>query len=174
MQGLPQTDPLANLNPIHTPPDVSVWPLAWGWWLVIAALLVTVLLLAFFVVRHRQFNRARRSALALLEDISPRQADWPARCNALLKRVAVTYYPTEEVASLFGEKWREFLCYCLPRRHVSRVNKGLELLSSQRFIANPDHAAYSDCIDACRLWLKYARLNKPHGSVATSTGGEHV
>ena len=37
-------DPLAQLNDIQTPSDVDWWPLAWGWWAVIAlALLIIVL-----------------------------------------------------------------------------------------------------------------------------------
>ena len=62
-------DPLAQLKDIHLPDAVGLWPLAWGWW-VLLILLVLIALTAFLMLRrHRQRNRYRAAALAELQQL---------------------------------------------------------------------------------------------------------
>ena len=117
------TDPasLQNLNDIVIPPDVSWWPLAPGWYVVAAILLLLVVWFIFRSLRHRKDNRYRITALrefrTLAEDI--RQGQNPdtslRQIPGLLKRTALSAYPRNEVASLHGEDWHRFLNSTVPR-----------------------------------------------------------
>lgn len=110
-----QTDPLAELRDIHVPGLIETWPPAPGWLLI--AVLGVLALLAFCVWLYRRWraNRYRREAIRELKHL---HANWLndnddraylLAVQGLLKRVALTGFPREDVASLTGEAWVRFL-----------------------------------------------------------------
>lgn len=94
---------LDRLHDLVTPPPVPWWPPAPGWAIVLALFALLLLAVLLKVFMHWQANRYRREALAMLENTPP------AGLSALLKRVALTVWPREEVADLTGEPWLQFL-----------------------------------------------------------------
>ncbi len=88
---MPVENPLLKLKDIYLPPPVSFWPPAPGWW--ILALLFTLVLIFGGI----QFEKAP-DELALLRSLSQ-----------LLRRLALTFYTNEQVASLHGTAWLDFL-----------------------------------------------------------------
>lgn len=94
---------LDRLHDLVTPPPVPWWPPAPGWAIVLALFALLLLGLLLKVFMHWQANRYRREALSLLENTPP------AGLSALLKRVALTVWPREEVADLTGDRWLRFL-----------------------------------------------------------------
>lgn len=95
---------LQDLNSIVTPEPVGWLPLAPGW-----IVLGVVLGLALVVVAWRRWlrwrdQRYRREALRELADMTD-----PAELPGLLKRTALSAWPREEVASLSGAAWHQFL-----------------------------------------------------------------
>jgi hypothetical protein len=111
----PDPTSLDRLHDIVTPPPVSWWPPAPGWYWVMGFALVVVLALAVKSFSRWQHNRYRREALAefaRLKDKLKTPGERPATLLALselLKRTALTAFPREEVATLTGTKWFEFL-----------------------------------------------------------------
>ena len=96
---------LDNLYDIVESAPVSLWwPLAPGWWVLIALLTVAALigLCRFLLKRHR--NAYRRWALKELDALEE-----PGMLPTLLKRVALAAYPREEVGALSGRAWLSFL-----------------------------------------------------------------
>ena len=96
---------LENLHDLVIPVPVPWWPPAPGWVIVSAVL---VMVLGWWLIRtiqHWQSNSYRREALVLLEKIGGSEAELPT----LIKRVALSAYPRERVASLTGEQWLAFL-----------------------------------------------------------------
>jgi hypothetical protein len=96
---------LENLHDLVMPVPVPWWPPAPGWFIV-SAVLVTVL--GWWLIRaiqQWQSNSYRREALILLGKIDGSGAELPI----LIKRVALSAYPRERVASLTGEQWLAFL-----------------------------------------------------------------
>ncbi|MCU7555169.1 DUF4381 domain-containing protein [Alteromonas sp. ASW11-19] len=161
MQGMPTQDPLAQLRDIHTPDPVSAWPLAWGWWCVIALVLMLVSFGVYRYVKHRRRQRPRREALRQLSAVSARDDDWPTQLNGLMKRVALVYYPSSEVAALYGEQWQQFLLKTLPARKASQAQGGLQQLNAQRYQpTTADATAFDDAVAGVRVWLRHARLPK--------------
>lgn len=104
-------DPLASLHPLRIPAEISWWPLAPGWWVLICVATILLAVLAYFWYRHRRSNAYRRFALTLLAEIDTIEEDtiWLGRTNALLKSVAVFAFPRREIAALSGEAWLAFL-----------------------------------------------------------------
>ncbi|MBV7300137.1 DUF4381 domain-containing protein [Enterovibrio paralichthyis] len=101
--------PALPLADIHLQQAPGLWPLAWGWWLVIAAVLIALLLTVHWLRLRNYRLAARQEALSALN-----AATSVADINALLKRAALSYYPREQVAGLTGERWLAFLDSQLP------------------------------------------------------------
>lgn len=103
-----------QLRDIHLPPAPDFWPLAPGWW-VVAAVLVLLIGGAAFIAWRRYRVRAReRQALRELADIEGafRQDRTPeklARISVLLRRIALSRFPRRQVAALTGHAWLGFL-----------------------------------------------------------------
>ncbi len=98
------------------PPPVSWWPLAPGWWLLIAFGLLLCLsapLLGRAVRRRRQRRTQAQQALARID---PQLGDreWLAAHNTLIKRV-LKARGREEAIRLYGEPWLDFLCESCPQ-----------------------------------------------------------
>lgn len=108
----PEQIPLRDL---HLPDPVGWWPLAPGWWLLIALLLAGVAYGLLAAWRAHRRNAPRRLALAELARL---QATWQAdrdavalgtRLSPLLRRAMLAYSPRAEVAGLTGPAWLEWL-----------------------------------------------------------------
>jgi hypothetical protein len=89
----------------------SWWPLAPGWWLMLFALLATLIAVAAVLrLRHRR-NRYRRAALNELDQLQQQSLSLEQFCQqsmALLKRTAIAAYGAN-VAGLSGREWLLFM-----------------------------------------------------------------
>ncbi|MGL4826019.1 MAG: DUF4381 domain-containing protein [Vibrionaceae bacterium] len=99
--------PLADL---HLPPEPGIWPLAWGWWLVIISNVLILSISIYSIWRYRRRHLAQKQALQRLDDCKS-----IGQLNALLKQAALSYFPREQVASLTGVQWLKFLDSFLKR-----------------------------------------------------------
>ncbi|MDQ1184475.1 DUF4381 domain-containing protein [Agrobacterium larrymoorei] len=97
---------LAQLRDIHLPQPIGWWPLAPGWWALIALVcILSVVALVWIRIRRRS---ARFLALRELEAIKPdRQDEFLAQISSLLRRVARRRSAGADV--LTGEAWSAFL-----------------------------------------------------------------
>lgn len=91
---------LANLRDIVTPTPVPWWPLAPGWWFVLAVLGLIVLLAAARWRRRWRADAYRRAALRALGE-----AESLAEIAEILKRAALIASSRTQVASLSGSSW---------------------------------------------------------------------
>lgn len=92
------------------PESISWLPETIGWKVL---LLLSLAGLAYFTVRKVQkwrANRYRRSALKFLSRVENKPTLQAIKeINQILKATAVTAYGHEQVASLYGQQWVEFL-----------------------------------------------------------------
>ena len=108
-------DHLAQLRDIHQPNMIENWPPAPGWWLLAILALVFLIVVINRCLRHWRDNQYRREAIKeineLLKDWQYHQNDqvYLTSLQELLKRVALTAFPRDKVASLTGEAWVQFL-----------------------------------------------------------------
>jgi len=104
-------NPLDQLRDIHLPADVSWWPLAYGWWLLLAVLLIAITVITVAVLRHLANNRYRKLAVAELEQLTRQNLSdsaFVAQLSALLKRAAIAKFGTQ-CAALHSDAWLAFL-----------------------------------------------------------------
>lgn len=104
-------DLLSQLRDIHYPPPISIWPLAIGWYVVFALLVLLFLLAGYLWYRYIKRHRLKKIVLMRLEKLQTMQqnADIAEELSMLLKRAALAIYPRRDVAGLFGEPWLQFL-----------------------------------------------------------------
>ena len=112
-------DPLAALHPLRDPAAIGWWPLAPGWWLLIALAVVAGAIACYYLLKRYRTNAYRRMALRQLQDIQSALHDdvegereihrAVADTNALLKSVALRIFPRHDIAALSGEAWLAFL-----------------------------------------------------------------
>jgi hypothetical protein len=94
---------LDKLHGFYQPAPPSWMPQTMGWYVVFGLLLLLTLWAVWRAVARWRRNRYRREALRQVE-----HADVHA-IPALLKRTALAAWPREQVASLSGEPWIDFL-----------------------------------------------------------------
>jgi len=112
---MPLENPLNNLKDIQLPPEVSIWPPAPGWWIL---LMVIFLLFVFFfkwIKKIIERQKPKTEAILLLNNLQNHQNNSEdallilRELSKLLRRVALTFCPEENIASLHGVAWLEFL-----------------------------------------------------------------
>lgn len=129
-----QADPLAQLRDIHLPLPIETWPPAPGWWLLVFAGIVAVLAALYWLWRSFKANTYRRDAIRQLDAILQAYEShgelrrYLEAYQRLLKRVALTRYDRELVASLSGEAWVAFLDKCTDSMEFS-IGEGQVLIT---------------------------------------------
>ena len=116
------TDPasLDNLREIILPPPVPWWPLALGWWVLLAVLCLAAVSVAFRAWRTWRANAYRRAALRELA-----AGESVAAMAEILKRTALVAYPRTDVASLSGPAWLAWLAETGGRQVPTAVTEAL-------------------------------------------------
>lgn len=107
----------SQLRDIALPEPVSWWPLAAGWWVVIALLVLTALVSIYYWLRHRAANKHRRLALQHLEEaltLYQQHADSQAylqNVNQVLKRTLLSapLNNNRSIATVSGQAWINML-----------------------------------------------------------------
>jgi len=153
----PSTLPLRDL---HLPEPIGWWPLAMGWWLLIALAVVALILLGRTYLQHRREAAARRHALRRFKEHCDEYTQHGnaiklgKQLSELLRRTMLAYAPRDEVAGLTGEDWLAWLDRDLDRPHF-QSGDGRPLIEwpyrdSDTSVDRSDVAAF---VDAVRLRL---------------------
>lgn len=133
--------PAYDLNALHDivePPVVALWPPEAGLVFLLLAFIVAVLaLICGSLLKVRQ-NRYRAAAGTLLD-----QAETVQEVSTVLKRAALTVWPREQVAPLYGRDWAKFLSSSCPG--VTFEARDFEV---------PGNPVSAEFRAAARLWLR--------------------
>lgn len=154
------TDPLAQLKDIHLPTPIGWWPLAPGWYVVLALIVFIFIFIFYCIYKNHRNAKAKNYALILLMNYQKEYekeqntALTSARISELLRRVALAYYPRREVASLHGEDWLRFL---------NETGKGIDFnLVKEMLLDAPFKTAQTmdlnPLFNTARLWIKQRRV----------------
>lgn len=146
---------LSQLRDIHLPPPVGWWPPAPGWWALAGLLLAGLIAAAWLWRRHRR-NRWRRQALLELRRLrGSDDAQLLRGLSALLRRVAISRHPRQEVAGLHGEAWLAFLDRSLGEGESFRAGPGRVLAAGPYAAAVTVEA--EPLLALCERWIKRQR-----------------
>ena len=153
---------LQNLNDIVMPATVGSWPLATGWYFLSGLLLIGLAWFGYRLLQHWMRNRYRRAALSELQLLAnrinnPEERDAVLRqIPVLLKRTALSVYPRDEVASLTGTDWHQFLNSKL--KHPLFTESIGEILDKAAYstgdLQDIDPHAATSLLGVSRLWLQ--------------------
>ena len=129
--------PLSQLRDIHLPDAVSWWPPAVGWYGLLCVGIVFIVLAMRVAWRIHSRVKPKRQALKLLSQyrshfvMHANVSLTCARVSELLKRVALTYFPRQQVAGLTGKAWIDFL---------SQTSKGCDFFAvTEELLELPYH-----------------------------------
>lgn len=108
------TNPLAELKDVHLPAHVSIFPLATGWYIVIAIIFILIAVLTWWQLRRHKKKQQQQEIFSLLKQIEANAVTTSdektiEECSILLKRVAVAKFPEQKPQLLFGKNWLQFL-----------------------------------------------------------------
>nr|WP_297349383.1 DUF4381 domain-containing protein [uncultured Glaciecola sp.] len=172
---------LANLADISVGQTPSIWPLAWGWWVLI--LLVVVIIFGTFWIATRYFNKhkLKRSALKAIENISHSESQALSKLHAILRSAVMHYFPFENLNSLRGLAWQERLQVSAKQNKQVDEQCLLQLtqLEASLYTKKPS-ISVDDAKNAVYLWIKHclppasAELQNTETSVPSRKGDKHV
>jgi hypothetical protein len=161
------SSPLDQLADIHLPASVSWWPLAIGWWILFAIILIGIG--GYFYWRKKQLRNHYRqvattelqAAFAQLKADPNNTAGYLQSVSLILRRTALTAQPTNFHSDVKGEEWLRWLdenCPALPQGKPATT-------SQQNFSAGVGRALligpYQKCPEfdqealhsLCLLWI---------------------
>lgn len=115
-----QFDP-SQLADIHLPENIGIWPIAPGWWLLLALFILLCVLIFLFSKENKNIKKSlspkqlRRLALKELTNIEKNYQfetnphETVTQLSIFLRRFALSHYHREQVASLTEKKWLSVL-----------------------------------------------------------------
>ena len=96
------------LRDIHLPNPIGWWPLAPGWWGLLALLILLIGVLIYVIRRRRRVTpiKLALTELARVEaDENMTAVQKVQALSSLVRRVVLSLRPREEVAGLLGQDW---------------------------------------------------------------------
>ena len=133
---------LAQLRPNHLPEAISYWPLAIGWWLLLASTISIISVMTYLFIIKRQKNKYRRLGLQLAKKIHKKfiehgnKRQFAHDSNRLLKKVALQAFPRQNIANLNGKEWLDFLYQSSGNKQFKTM--GAAAFGSSRFKPHQD------------------------------------
>ncbi len=166
------------LRDIHLPDAISWWPLAIGWWLLIAM----IILFGLIYYLKRRYREKRKVTQAALQELMSIKADYDENRDAqrfleklsiLLRRVCLMIFPNQNVAGIIGKDWLVFLDQCV--RQNGKVNEPLFTRKAAAAIINVpymreiqfDDIQIEEIVKISQVWINglpnypAKSLNKP-------------
>ena len=145
-------DRLAQLQDITTPEPISQFPMAIGWWLLLALIILSVFT---FIVKMNQYNTLRKIQKNAIKQIN-QQSPTLSETVRILKMAAMAYFPRNEIAALSGMQLADYLIGKLPEKAKTSFITKTSNAWQQLYQKNGGTQINSDFNQAALLWLKTA------------------
>jgi hypothetical protein len=154
-------DPLAQLQDIHVPAEIGLWPPAWGWWVLLLVILASLFALVFFIKRKKLRNAYRALAISELNNIqnkysTEQNSEYLQALSIILRRTALSGFGSQFNASLKGDEWLEWLdAQCVKTKQQFSQGVGVALLIGP-YQKSPEFDR-NDLHNLSLLWIKEHR-----------------
>ncbi len=151
-----------NLRDIHLPEAIFWWPLAPGWWILLAS--ITSVFLILYIVRkiyqNRQLNRDIASELETIKqqfEINQNKSQLAKSLSTLLRRACISYYPEDNIAGLIGENWLRYLdaTFTSNKTEIKFQDSIGHILLDAPYLPDDSALDYNDqaLLQLCEAWL---------------------
>ncbi len=164
-----------GIEEIIFPPAVSWLPATPAWKLLGIVILCVFVVALFRAVKKWRSNKYRRKAISTIADMrstlnSDKSRPWQALCELpeLMKTTALHAYPREDIASLSGRPWLEFLSS--RSRNLSFSHGESDALT--RLAYQAEAAATLSQSDATKLLDKCERWIRQHETLSGANTGD--
>lgn len=177
MQGMPVSLPESfSQNPQGA--DVGLWPLAWGWWALLALCLILLTLGVVWCVKRVKQQKAKKQAIKALKALPLAQQNNLQYCNQILKRVFMSYFPRGQVESLHSQQWTAFLAAQLKPAKTAKFQVLFQALNSGLYRRTSGEQASTGSEDTTQLVglaIDYIKLALPPGKkqLIVAEGASH-
>ncbi|MEZ8601380.1 DUF4381 domain-containing protein [Vibrio splendidus] len=147
-----------DLSPIITPSAPSWWPLAWGWWSVIITAIILIALVFFILKRRKNNQQAKQEALSYFRNSQPSNALSPSAAQDIVRQAALSYFPRDKVAGLFGDDWLAFLDAQLAKPLFAAKQSQWQqaLYQDTALMSDEQKKAQQQLVNDCEIWLRKA------------------
>jgi hypothetical protein len=102
-----------QLRDIRGLDELPWWPLAPGWWLILAVMILLIigiiLFINWFLRRRHDWRRSAQKEWSTLARRYPDPREQLIQLNVLLRRIAMQQYGRQTCAGLTGERWLAWL-----------------------------------------------------------------
>ena len=173
----PMDNPLSKLRDIHLPEPVSAWPPAPGWW-ILAILSISLIIWISWKLWKRYQQRhllriSNRTITELQQDYANHQNSHLLikQYSMLLRRIALARFPRQQVASLTGTTWLEFLDKSAAT-NLFNSEIGQLLLNGPYQKPGTKISQIDELTTAIKLWIESVSSNMLSEPNATSEGSE--
>ena len=156
-EALKSAGSLDLMHDIVLPAEITFFPMASGWYLILALLLLWVLHKGFEFYAHYKKNLYRREALEALINIkNDAENEKAIHMLSLMKRVAIECFGREKVAALSDDSWWNFM------ESHSKVKVSNELRSYAKTLlydvkVKKDSNATHALEEVVKVWIKTHR-----------------
>lgn len=142
---------LPELRDIHLPDGVSIFPPAYGWWVILVSIIAIFIIIN--LVKYIRRKSKKLYAMRLIKQVHNQNIVASAlQMSEILRRICV--YKYKSAATLFGKEWIEFL-----NQHTKHKleGKAADLLIDAPYIAqdtknyNPDDVMVLQ--NFCKNWI---------------------
>ncbi len=144
-------DNLPELRDIHLPDGISLFPPAYGWWVIVAVIIGSALF--YRLIRLMLQKSKKRYALRLLKTSTDNNLiHRAASMSTILRRICIYKYP--EAIVLTGKQWTDFLnSKCKEKLD----DKTAELLLNAPYIPDNSKVFSAEDVDKlqtfCQKWI---------------------
>jgi Domain of unknown function (DUF4381) len=162
----PDATSLDRLHDIVQAPEAPWWPPAPGWFWLAGGLIILLVLIGVCALLRWQKNCYRREGLAEIDRMealvsqASRRASVVITLTELLKRGALPAWPRDQVASLTGPLWIDFLNRTRGQKQSLGLNS--EMFSrapyDERFAAGLSEQEVRNLALSARRWFKHHRV----------------
>ncbi|MGJ8678859.1 DUF4381 domain-containing protein [Paraglaciecola sp.] len=137
-------NPLENLQDIHNPAEIGLWPFAYGWWILAFVILLVIVLSTKWLLKYYAIRKNKKLALQELKQINRDEPNYSIQINQLLKRVCMVYFPSTPVQKLHGDEWAQFLLATLPSKQEVKLSSQIKALQNNLYRKHSETTNTSD------------------------------
>ena len=148
-------NPLDQLADIATPTNVPLWPLAIGYWIMLAVVICMVVYSTMALLEIRKRGAAKRKALKQLKELDTHDPYFVHKTQVILKTTFAQYISLNKAAKGYGKQWQDQLVESYNGKHKESIQQASEYLFSHIYMANSTHDIDASQVkQAVEDWLK--------------------
>ena len=106
-------NPLDQLADIAMPETVSMWPLAWGYWLVIALAIAIFTWIIIWAAKAINHNKVKKQAIKRIENLDLNDPYFCHQVQVVLKQTCLHYFPmlnpNVHTSAMHSANWQQNL-----------------------------------------------------------------